>query len=256
MKIIADTHLHVYPCYDEELAVHNLFDNLTKIAPDAVKVAFLAERSDCSWYQDIKQAGTLSGGVTVETIGNENVLILRKEDACLYLFPGRQIVASERVEILSLMADVAGLDGMSSDRIVEDVISGGGFPVLSWAPGKWMFSRKEKVKKLIGMSEQGTLLLGDTTLRPILWGEPLLMRFARSKGIATVAGSDPLPFADEEKYMGCYATVFDAPFDEKHPVSSMKAALTTSGSVITSIGRRCGPFEVFLRLVKNARSKL
>jgi hypothetical protein len=45
-RVVADTHVHLYPCYDLEVALQSLARNLARTAAGA-HAAFFAERSDC-----------------------------------------------------------------------------------------------------------------------------------------------------------------------------------------------------------------
>ena len=57
MKIIADTHVHFYPCYQLGLALSTLINKLDTLVPDAIKAAFLVERSDCRFYAQLEENG-------------------------------------------------------------------------------------------------------------------------------------------------------------------------------------------------------
>jgi hypothetical protein len=128
-------------------------------------------------------------------------------------------------------------------------------PVLNWAPGKWFFRRGEIVRELLGTFSSDQLRVGDTTLRPTVWGEPPLMRWAAGNGFAVLAGSDPLPFPGEEAYLGTYASVFECLFDADRPVTSVRECLLSPSVRVQRCGKRCGPLSVLARLVKNAVSK-
>lgn len=317
MLIVTDTHVHLYPCYELQTALRNLVNNLESLCSDAVRAAFLVERSDCHYFAEIKKRARLTsrsdlngaglsvfpmveatpgpskegkptpapskegkpfpkiaplrGGAgggfpradskaeqkfEIRSSAEENGLILFENDKPqLYLFSGRQIVTAERIEILALTVDIEVMKDTPAEDVVKTVLDAGGIPVLSWAPGKWFLGRKKVVRQLIDSFDSGKLLIGDSTLRPTVWAEPLLMQVARSRGFAVVAGSDPLPFSGEEKYMGTYASVLDGPFDPDKPVSCIRKILTTSGGKITKAGKRCGPLEVIRRLKRCTATK-
>ena len=171
----------------------------------------------------------------------------------LDLVAGRQIVTQERVEILALalVDDVA--DEQSADDTLEQIQAAGGVPVLSWAPGKWLGPRGRIIARLLKQHEPGQLLLGDTSLRPAIMPEPWLMQRARQRGFGVVHGSDPLPFAGEERMMATYGSRLNGDWDEARPLASLRALLRTPALASKAAGQRCGLFDLVRRLRSNAR---
>jgi len=258
MKLIADTHIHLYPCYDLITAFDNLRLNLQQLAPGAARAAFFSERSDCNYFAGIRDGSVkiLSDDFRIEPLDEKDGLVLiEKNDSVLYLFPGRQIVSAERIEILALTTNMTIDDGMPAQDVINAVADAGGVPVLSWAPGKWLFKRKNVISELINSFSPDKMLIGDTSLRPTLWKEPLLMRKAVKKGFSVLAGSDPLPFIGEEKHLGRYGSIIKGPFDTHKPVSSIRKSLVSPDVIKTRAGKRCSLPATIRRLIKNARTK-
>ena len=255
MRLIADTHVHFYPCYDLRQAFSNLRNCLSALDRNALIMGFLAERHDCHYFKELREnSGLLGNGITVR--GDDTVLVISEQGyPDLYLFAGRQIITSERIEILALTTDMEIADGLPADDIISAVREKEGIPVVSWAPGKWFFRRKHVVASLIDSYEPGTLLFGDTTLRPVGWMEPFLMQRAVRKGFGLIAGSDPLPFGGEEKMMGRYAVLLESDFDPENPTVSIRTAFTRPEFSPKRIGKRGSVPETLSRLFKNARSK-
>lgn len=256
MRLVADTHVHIYPFYDITLALNTLRTNLSLLDEQATCMVFLAERSDCNFYSNFKQniAGSLSPEIRVHYL--ENALHLQEPGySDLYIFPGRQIITRERIEILSLTIDQRIPDKLTAREVVDTIRQKEGIPVLSWAPGKWFFKRNKIVRDLIDSNKPGSLLIGDTTLRPTCWPQPLLMRRAVRKGLTIISGSDPLPFAEEEQVMGRYAILMDSDFDPDNPAKSIRSIFTQPGFSPSLIGKRGDLLSTFRRLFKNARSK-
>lgn len=257
MTIVVDTHVHLYPCYDLASAMSNLVDNLAKLGGNAVKAAFLTERQDCAYFKDMQEGRLKIPGNRFEIgVGPDNALVLHEEhEPRVFLFPGRQIVTAERIEVLALTVDFTPTRTLRGEELVESILDRGGIPVLSWAPGKWMFDRGKTVRALIEKFEAGRLLIGDTTLRPAGWMESALIRMAKARGFPVVAGSDPLPFSGEERYMGAYASILNGDFDREHPIASIRKLLMVPGAKIARTGRRCNMVEVLRRLMRNAAAK-
>lgn len=195
------------------------------------------------------RAGTFGEDFEVGPADEDDALVLCEHgEPRLYVFSGRQIVTAERIEVLALTVDLRLAGHLPAKEVVEAVLDAGGIPVLSWAPGKWFFKRSGTVRELIDSFRPGQVLIGDTTLRPTVWPEPLLMRLAVRRGFTVVAGSDPLPFSGEEKYMGTYASIMEGPFDPGKPVTSIRKVMTAPDAVIAMAGKRCGLLEALNRL--------
>lgn len=256
MRVIADTHVHLYPCYDIRRSLDALRGNLSRLDGQAVCLGFLAERRDCRCFQEMRDSGAGLSGSGLETECLDNALRFREQGRPdLYLFPGRQIITRERIEILALTVDLEIEDGLPAQEVVDRILQGNGLPVVSWAPGKWFFKRGEVVERLLAENKPGALFLGDTTLRPAGWGLPLIMGKGLRKGFALVSGSDPLPFAGEEQFMGRYGVAFDCDFDPRHPAQSIRAVFSRPGFRPCLVGRRGTVVQTLCRLYKNARSK-
>lgn len=255
MRVVADTHLHLYPCYNLGRAITCLERNLNELAGrDAARLGFLAERHDCSFFSSLAggEMKTEPSALKIRSsTGGESLVVEEENGGGLHLFPGRQVVAAERIEILALATSADLPDGMSAVEAIEKTLGEGGVPVLAWAPGKWFFGRGRVVGKLLERFDPATLLIGDSSLRPTIWPEPRLMRRARHLGFRVVAGSDPLPFPGEEVMMGSYATVLDGEFDPSQPLVSARQLLR-GGEDPVPVGRRGGFIQVIRRLRQNA----
>jgi hypothetical protein len=260
--LIADGHVHLYPCYDLGALFRTACANLSlavrqSAASNPLLALFLAESRDCHVFRDLAERRGVQGTdlVVEETPDAEAVVVRGGECLALHVFAGRQVVTRERLEVLALAADAEFPEGEPARAVVERIRSLGGVPVLSWAPGKWFFARKAVVRDLLAAFPPDVLLLGDTSLRPASWPEPVLMRQARRKGTRVIAGSDPLRFPGEERQAGRYGFVWHGEFDLARPVASARAALLHSGSPPARFGARSGIVETLWRLVRHAQAK-
>lgn len=257
MTVVADTHAHLYACYDLPAALGALIRNLHAHAPGAVALAFLAERRECRVFADLQSgpAAKETGAVRVRPAGEPEALLLEGADGKrVYLFAGRQYATAEGIEVAALTVDLALADGLPATDVLRAVRDAGGVPVLPWAPGKWCLRRGRLVRRLIEEAAPGTLCVGDTTLRPRLWPEPRLLRRARQRGLPVLAGSDPLPFAGEERLLGTCVSVAESSFDPARPATSARNLLR-GGATFAAAGRRNGVFEVCTRLWRNRAVK-
>lgn len=237
-RVVADTHVHLHPCYDLGAALASLCANLARHG-EGVRAGFLAERSGQRIFAALRDGSLLpAGGVAVRRLPEAGGLLLESEGRQAYLFGGRQIVTAERIEVLALGADIELADGLPTERVIAAIIAADGVPVIGWSPGKWWGTRGRQVGELLQRSRAGELLLGDTALRPRSGTEPRLMREARHRGLAVIAGTDPLPLPGEEGLLGTYATVFDGAFDPDQPLRSARLLLRSAGAAVGACGTR------------------
>lgn len=257
MQVLADTHVHFYGCYDLNRVFQSAFTNLAGlrasegVSRDASLTLFLAERQGCDFFRQLKAAQLRPAGqdYVIEQSAEGNVLIVRdSQGGRLYLVAGRQIVTSERLEVLALTADLDIPDGGNIHDIIKQIIAAGGVPVLPWAPGKWFGERGQAVLGVFDSFPSHQLVVGDSSMRPLGWGEPAIMRYAEIKGIKIVAGTDPFPFDGQENVIGSYGTLMETSLDlNKH--DAFRRLLHESH--VRRVGRRGSLVSVFARLFKN-----
>ncbi len=257
MPIIADTHVHVYPVYDIALFLRQALHNLNRLAvgvnPDRhayTRVLCLTERRDCDFYRQLVEGRWAKpAGFEVEALPAAGCVRLRGPGAdSLLVFAGRQIVTRERIEVLALTVDLVLPDGRALHDVMDAVLDAGAVPVLSWAPGKWFFERGRLVANALDHYGSTRMALGDSSLRPTLWPEPGIMTRARSAGFRVLAGSDPLPFAGEEKRVGTYGVWSDGLLDEAEAAQSLRRLLLDPVSHATTCGHRGGVITTLRRL--------
>ena len=253
---ILDTHLHLYPCYDLPLAFECFLDNTLARAPDARRIACLAERFDCHYFDTLSRSDIVLDGFSIqETLPGEIRMKRTRDQSELSVLPGRQVISREKIEVLALGCTEAIDDGQPALDIVYQVNHLGHVPVLPWSPGKWFGERGKLIKRLITELQPGDFLIGDTPLRPYGWPLPQLMKLAAERGFTIVAGSDPLTFRGEEKWLGAYHSVVDA--DSGHTAEGLLHALKSGEGNLQcrSAGKRSDVFKLANRLRKNAASK-
>lgn len=270
MQIVADTHVHIYPFYRIEKALESVLARLTpKSGPltptpriETVKIACLTERYDCDVYRLLQDTPPEAVNDLFEILSKEEALLIRhrKTGGEFYLLPGQQIITSENIEVLSLSTATRVTEGQNAAQTVRDVLEAGGLPVVAWAPGKWFGERGKVVRQLLNDFSPEQLALGDTTLRPLGWMLPNIMRDARKRGFRILYGSDPLPFKGEEIRPGTYRTVIrDHKLQSNPEMAQLSPALLIRNLLkskwqIHPAGSRGRLLQVLQRLVKNHRA--
>jgi hypothetical protein len=254
-----DGHIHIYPHYDLNKAINRGIINLTHYAQkngnisgeEVVPVWLLVERHDCNFFD--QAVNNFNSNDLSISLGNEKETLVVKKDGktILYIFAGRQLVTKENLEILSLTSNLYLKDkDYTIDEVIDQVLEHDGIPVINWAPGKWFFARGEVVKRILLKYNPNQLLIGDTSLRTTIWATPKLMADARKRGFKVIAGSDPLPFKNEEKQIGRYGFLMHGELDESYPAKSIKQLLRNSDTSINLVGKRNNPVTFFKRQVK------
>lgn len=260
--IAGDGHFHLYPCHEPATAISNLIYNLDLIArsasgfepgQDVCKIAFLAESKQRNYFHQMlkNEIDFRAIGLEVSAGPEKHCVSFSKQGKQeLCLVAGRQIVTKKKLEILGLGMEEIVPDGLPAEEVIERIIAPGGMPVLAFSPGKWLFKRGRLAMALVEKHRQN-LLIGDSALRPLGWGEPEIMRRAEGK---TLPGSDLLPMPGEEKYAGCYGFIYQGSFDTSMPLTSMREIITATSQAIMSAGRRCSFINVAGRLYRLRRN--
>lgn len=252
-QLLIDAHVHLYANYDlkavYDFGTRNLLHVFRKSeGRESCAVALfwlLTERSDCQFFQHIQNNPDCFGeDVLIDHCRETGALCLRHDGSPdLYILAGSQCVSTDGLEVLALCTQVSIPDRhYNTADLIQAVQGAGGVPVLNWAPGKWFLKRGDIVKVLIeNGSVDCSFLIGDTPLRFNLWPKPGLMKTAAEKGLKIIAGSDPLPFSGEERFVGSYGFSCLEQFDSGTPVTSIREILLLSQRVPQIIGRRNNP---------------
>jgi hypothetical protein len=243
--LIVDTHVHIYPHYDQarllETALRNL-GALRQAETEARLGIALVEREGCDVFGAWAAGVGLPRGAHAERLDATALELTFEQGDKLLVFAGRQVACRERVEILGMLCDAQIADGVSVAEAIEAIIEAEGIPALAWGAGKWMFKRKSVVERLMRDNSAERLLIGDTAMRPVGWSESRIMRRERLVGRRVLAGSDPMPSgAGQEMFVGSYATRIESERKAEESVSNwLRRALFDPSASIERVGRRRG----------------
>lgn len=253
--ILADTHVHAHPCFDIQAFLDAA---LTRMQPqdrhtDPIdRVLCLTEAAGQHVFRDwtSRQDRIIAGSWRVCAVADScSLRIQRDSEASLRIVAGRQIVTTERLEILCL-----GHDADIPDRVhplaelTAMILKIGGLPVLPWGFGKWTGARGRAVKAFLEQaSVPDGFCLGDNANRPRLWPEPELFRIARKKNVAILPGSDPLPLASACADVGRYGLRLNGSLPDATPWSHLRSRLANPDTGCLPYGRR----ESLMRFIWN-----
>jgi len=255
--IVADTHAHLYPCYDVDGFFAAARRNLSSVAPARgirAHVLCLTERATENAFADLRGARLRPRGWQLAHCSENVGIRFLAEDAFeLIIVAGRQIVTRERLEVLALGVAAAVPDGLATGEAIDKIRELNGLAVLPWSPGKWIGQRGRLVRRLLQTAAPAQLLLGDVALRARPGLLPRLLTLGRSRGFTLLAGSDSLPLAGEERHVGRYATVVEGVISTEAPAASLRALLSGRGAM--ACGRRRSWPSVGLALARHALTR-
>ena len=262
--LLLDAHVHIYDCYPLGKFLDSAYQNFQLAAEklgihaDIIGVLLLTETSRDNWFRRLGQladgvttAGINPSGWSFQHTGEPSSLVAEKDSReSLYIIAGRQIVTSERLEVLAIGMDREYPERLPINEVVELVQAAGALPIIPWGFGKWMGSRGKIVSKLLLKNADTDLFLGDNGGRIRYWTEPEQFETARDNGIRILPGSDPLPFASEYRRPGSYGLMLNATISRMIPSADIIKHLVDREVTITPYGQR----EGVLRFMKNQLS--
>jgi len=178
----------------------------------------------------------------------------------LHLVAGRQIVSSERVEVLALALDPDDPAGALADlehpatALVRRLVALGAAVVLPWGFGKWIGARAAVVASVLGdatLAREPRLLLGDSAHRCRPWITPRLFLLHPR----VLAGTDLLAVPGAERRLARYGFRMAGELDPRRPAASLLAALDRGGDVEV-VGERESLASTLLEQIRyRARSR-
>ena len=261
---LLDAHVHIYDRYPLANFLDSASRNFREAAEklgvygDIAGILMLTETSRDHCFSGLQR---LADGIVTGEFNPDDWCFEHTEEPCslvakrddredLYIIAGRQIVTSERLEVLAIGADREYPEGLPLNDAIELVHESGALPVVPWGFGKWTGSRGKIVRQILLDEPGADLFLGDNGGRMRYWAEPVQFKIARENGIRILPGSDPLPFASEYWRPGSYGFMLNVPVNSMIPAAEIKKYLLDRDVAITPYGRR----EGVLRFMKNQLS--
>jgi hypothetical protein len=233
--ILIDSHVHIYDCFKInkffESALTNFKYQNQKIGPEKfIGILFLTETRDNNYFAKLKenyfQKELLD--LNLKQLKNSETQSLVYQNGTgnyLVIISGKQIVTSEKLEVLAL-GTIENLNyGDSLIKSIEKIESIGAIPVLPWGVGKWTGKRKRVLENLINSEKSSTYFLGDNSGRLSFWPVPKLFKIAENKGIITLRGSDPLPINSQEKKAGSFGFYINTSIDLENPAKEISKVM-------------------------------
>jgi hypothetical protein len=255
-----DAHVHIHGCFDLSKFLDEAARNFRAAAGElgfstgAVGCLMLAESEGVDRFQELRnklQLAELPGWTCRPVLEACSLIACRSDEPsgtdALVVIAGRQITTAERVEVLALATRLEIADGAPLDVVIDRAIEGGAVCVLPWGFGKWTGRRGAKVKRILESPRAGQLFLGDISGRLASGPRPMLFRFAESKKIPILPGTDPFPMAGQVYKPGRYGFVLPHGYDATSPAGHVRSCLSSLRTQPRDYGRR----EPIGRFVRN-----
>jgi len=203
----------------------------------------LAQAADERIFEHLCETRSLGSWSFARATGEPETLIARCEDSCLAVTCGRQVRASEGLEVLALGTLARIEDGRPLAEAIEAARRSGGLPVLPWGFGKWLGARGGCVRSVLAALGPEILFVGDNGGRLALAGEPAALAEARHRGFRVLPGSDPFPLAGDYRRIGGFGFLADVSVEEDRPWGALRAWLLDKRSTPRAYGRACKPMR-------------
>jgi hypothetical protein len=133
--------------------------------------------------------------------------VVRDADTALWLVAGRQIATRENLEVLALGTTEHFPDGEPIHVSIEASDRLAAMTALPWGFGKWWGQRGRRIGELMRASRVKPLFLGDNGGRLAMSARPALLGEGEKLGHQVLPGTDPLPFAGQERRVGSFGIV-------------------------------------------------
>lgn len=269
--ILADAHVHIYPCFNIKSFFESAQLNFQKAASHQGQpqpwtgVLFLTETRQENYFQKLTHhchstADFIPGWKIFKTQEPCSLYAQSSSGSGIYLIAGHQIVTAENLEVLALATLTQIQEGLPLEVTLREVIDQGGTPVIPWGFGKWFGRRGKLLKQLLNQKECPPLYLGDNSGRPQFWSWPPLFQQAEHQGLRILPGTDPLPLATESSRPGKYGFALAGELDATQPAASLQKLLKNGDTSIHPYGTRETPWrfiknQLAMQLIKHHRNK-
>lgn len=247
--ILVDAHVHIYDCFEIhrllDAAYHNFQCAAATQAGDSevIGILMLTESFGHECFSKMREVRSGSSQQSerwhfLRLVEDESALLAQGTNGKqLIIVSGRQIVTSERIEVLALATELSVRDGLPLVEVLASINTNGALAVLPWGVGKWFGRRGDFIKQILLQRDAQDFFLGDIAGRPSFWPRPAIFRLADLKGIRVLRGTDPLPLATEETRPGSYGFRIMAPLSLSQPSQELKRLLLNREVVIHPYGR-------------------
>jgi hypothetical protein len=229
-RLAIDAHVHLHAAGSAMKALADAQRRLAKAAgPEGVGIIMLAERNGFDIFETLRSQ-------LLATDESESLWL--DDSRSLLVLAGRQIISSEKLEILALATAIQLPDGLPAKHVLAKLDAADALAVLPWGVGKWIGKRGQLVDGLIASAQPGRLFLGDNGGRPGFWP---VRQF--TSGLHVLRGTDPLPLNGWSHAIGGFGSIVSGNLSVAEPAASLKQILRNPATSIDRYGKLASPFD-------------
>jgi hypothetical protein len=233
--LLVDAHVHYHACFGIEAFLDAALANFRAARreaddPRALGCLMFTESSWSHYFRAFTDGlieRSTEGWAVEPTAEDCSIVARRNDNERLVLIAGRQIVTSNRLEVLALATLEEYPDDVPIREAIDRGLATGAVTVLPWGFGKWVGARGRIVKETLTSPLAERLYVGDNGGRPRLVPEPALFRLARDAGVPILRGTDPLPLPPEVRKPGRFGFMLKGRFAPEAPAAAIREMLTT-----------------------------
>lgn len=170
-------------------------------------------------------------------------LIARRGTEYVAIVCGRQLRTGEGLEVLALGTREEFPDGLPLADAIASVQNAGAVAVLPWGFGKWLGARGRKIEHAFSCGAPERLFAGDNGGRVGSLPMPRLIRKAAARGFRVLPGSDPFPFAGDQRRVGGFGFMAGTELPLSAPWRALRTWLLGSAGSPLAYGRGCNPLR-------------
>jgi hypothetical protein len=257
--LAVDAHVHLYADLDLCKLFTSAYANLTGASDNACEaVLVLTESSAEDGFKRLRKAAQNPGSAVCSgedewfctpTAEPDSLRLSSGAGKSLFVIAGSQLVVREGLEVHALATSAIFSDGKPLMELIQDIKDAGGIAAMPWGAGKWLGKRGSLMKSLCANLDQHDVLLSDSGIRPWLWPRPGLF----NSGLGVIAGTDPLPIADEAGRAGSFGFTIDGPWDPDRPAASLRDILREQNTTPLTFGQSQGVMQFISRQLQIRR---
>lgn len=242
-ETLVDGHVHFHDGFSLSTFLAATVSNVARCQSTAdqhanVAVLLLAQIPETDPLHGIRESvQSVTNEWTVVEPDPTSIVFRHENKPTIILIAGRQIVTSERLELLSLCSSAAMENNQPMDDSIAASVAAGGVPVVPWGFGKWTSDRGRIVRHLIERKSAATpFLLGDNGCRLRLT-RPQLLTHGEELGIPVLSGSDPLPLSRHVTRPMSFGNRFSSCVDFDAPTQWAREQLIGLSSSPSTVGQ-------------------